>query len=206
MSAATGKPPAALLFDLGRVLIDFSFERALAHWSGYSSLRPDEMAERFRFDEPYQQHERGEIASADYFDYLIARLELKATRDEVREGWNGIFIGEIAPTRELLEKVRRRVPCYAFTNTNAEHMVTWTALFPEVFASFVSVFASFEIGLRKPEQAAFDYVCRHIGVSAESILFFDDLAENVDGARRAGLASVLVQSPDDVACALREFL
>jgi FMN phosphatase YigB (HAD superfamily) len=43
---------------------------------------------------------------------------------------------------------------------------------------------------------------RAIGVPAERIVFFDDLAENIDGARARGLTAVHVTSPDDVAQSL----
>jgi glucose-1-phosphatase len=59
------------------------------------------------------------------------------------------------------------------------------------------------IGLRKPDAAAFDHVVKAIGVPAERIVFFDDLADNIEGARARGLVAVLVTSPDDVANALK---
>jgi putative hydrolase of the HAD superfamily len=45
-------------------------------------------------------------------------------------------------------------------------------------------------------------VVNAIGVPAERIVFFDDLAENIEGARGRGLIAVHVTSPDDVANAL----
>ena len=47
--------------------------------------------------------------------------------------------------------------------------------------------------------AAYDHVVKAIGVPASRIVFFDDLAENIEGARARGLTAVHVTSPDDVA-------
>ena len=58
------------------------------------------------------------------------------------------------------------------------------------------------IGLRKPEAAAYDHVVKAIGVPASRIVFFDDSADNIAGARARGLTAVHVTSPDDVAKAL----
>jgi putative hydrolase of the HAD superfamily len=58
------------------------------------------------------------------------------------------------------------------------------------------------MGLRKPEAAAYDHVVKAIGVPASRIVFFDDVAENIEGARARGLAAVHVRSPDDIARAL----
>ena len=70
-------------------------------------------------------------------------------------------------------------------------------------ASFDRVFVSSEVGIRKPERTAFELIAREIGVAPGSIMFFDDLLENVTGALDAGLLAVHVRSPVDVQVALR---
>ena len=194
--------PQALLFDLGGVLVDIEFDRALRAWAPYSLLSIDELRRTFSFDLQYERHERGEIGAAEYFDHLASSLKLTASRAEIESGWNSVFVGELSETRRMVETVREALPCYAFTNTNATHMAAWSALFPQVAQAFDRVFASHEIGLRKPERAAFEHICRVIGVEAPSIAFFDDLLENVQAASEAGLKGVLVRSPEDVASAL----
>ena len=56
--------------------------------------------------------------------------------------------------------------------------------------------------LRKPEAEAYDHVVNAIGLPASRIVFFDDSADNIAGARARGLTAVHVTSPDDVAKAL----
>jgi putative hydrolase of the HAD superfamily len=197
--------PQALLFDLGGVLFEIDFDRALAAWASCSSLPRDALKREFGFDLQYQRHERGEIAAAEYFDHLASILRLRADHEEIEKGWNSIFVREITQVRIMVETMRRFLPCYALTNTNASHMATWSAQFPEVFRAFDRIFASHEMHLRKPERAAFDHICRVTGVEAASIVFFDDLPENVHAASEAGLQGVLVRSPDDVANSLRAF-
>jgi len=60
------------------------------------------------------------------------------------------------------------------------------------------VFTSCDIGLRKPEAAAFAHIVSEIGVPASRILFFDDTLENVEGARACGLQAVHVTSDETV--------
>lgn len=198
--------PRALLFDLGGVLIDIDFGRALATWAPFSRLAPDALRQAFRVDEAYCRHERGEIEGEAYFRHLCKVLELDATPAQVATGWNSIFVGEITATRRLVELARRRVPCFAFSNTNATHMACWTDRFPEVAAAFDALFVSHHMGVRKPEPVAFARVCHSIGLDPAAVLFFDDLLENVKAARAFGLDAVLVRSADDVAATLRERL
>ena len=193
----------ALLFDLGGVLIDIDFRRALRNWAAISSLSFEELQEAFHHDLPYQRHETGELGAKEYFDCLRVRLKLDGSDRQIAAGWNSIFVGEIAETVEAVRKARAHYPCYVFTNSNPTHQAAWRCRFPDVVAAFDRVFVSSEIGLRKPERAAFAFVAREIGVAAGSILFFDDLLENVSGALDAGLLAVHVRGPADVQDALR---
>ena len=103
---------------------------------------------------------------------------------------------------QLLARAAKRLPLYAFSNTNAPHVAYFSGQYAEVLGHFRQVFVSSSIGLRKPDAEAYDHVVRAIGVPANRIVFFDDLAENIEGARQRGLRGVLVNSPDDVARAL----
>lgn len=53
------------------------------------------------------------------------------------------------------------------------------------------MFVSSEFGLRKPDPAAFAAVARRAGFQTPEILSFDDTAENITGARVAGMQAVL---------------
>ena len=59
--------------------------------------------------------------------------------------------------------------------------------YADVLGHFREMFLSSTIGLRKPDAAAYDHVVKAIGVPASRIVFFDDLAENIEGARARGL-------------------
>lgn len=197
------RAPQVLLFDLGRVLVDFDFGRALEAWAPHSALPPEALRLAFRHDEAYERHERGELAAAQYFAHLATTLQLDASPAQIEQGWNAIFLGEILQTRRIVEHLRGRLPCHVFSNTNASHIAACRARFPALFSAVDGTFTSHELGLRKPDRAAFERVCALIGCPPGAVLFFDDLAANVAGARAAGLQAVQVRSPDDVAAALR---
>jgi glucose-1-phosphatase len=193
-----GCGPSVLLFDLGGVLIDIDFSRALRAWQAMSELPFDELQQAFVFDAAYEAHERGELAAADYFSHLASTLRLRGSPQQVAAGWNAIFMGEITATTTLVQAASTRLPCFAFTNTNATHQACWSQLYPQVVASFDGIFSSHQMGLRKPEPLAFAHICQVLQRPPASILFFDDLLLNVEGARAAGLQAVWVRSPQDV--------
>jgi glucose-1-phosphatase len=192
----------ALLFDLGRVVIDIDFGKALACWAGHAGCAPADLAARFVREEAYRQHEVGGIEDADYFESLRASLGIGISDAQFLEGWNAIFAGEMPGIAPLLKRAATRVPLYAFSNTNRPHVEHFSKAYADVLGHFRELFLSSKIGLRKPDAAAYDHVVKAIGVPAQRIVFFDDLAENIEGARMRGLTAVHVTSPNDVANAL----
>ena len=197
------QPIRALLFDLGGVLIDIDFDRVFRRWQPISRLSFEDMKATFKFDLPYRRHERGELDATEYFAHLRAQLALEDDHARIVDGWNAIFAGEIAATIRMVQMARSQLPCHVFSNTNATHKQAWSARYPAIAASIDHVFASCDIGLRKPEHAAFAHVARAIGAAPEAIMFFDDSAENVAGAAACGLRAVHVRCPADVETALR---
>lgn len=100
----------AVLFDLGGVLLDIDFQRALDAWAPHSRLTPEQMRERFRFDERFHSHETGGTDNTGYFVHLREALALECGLDVVQAGFNSILIAEIEETVQMLEAVRVRSP------------------------------------------------------------------------------------------------
>jgi len=199
-------PADALLFDLGGVIMGIDLDRCFASWGADAGVPLAILRERHRYDEMHERHERGEASDAEFFASRARMLGIELAEERWLAGWNEIFTEEITAVVRLVDRVRHRVPVYAFSNTNAAHMRVWSQRFAPALEHFREVFVSHELGARKPERAAFEAVARRIGVEPGRILFFDDSQANVEGARIAGLQAVWVRSPQDVAHALKPWL
>jgi HAD superfamily hydrolase (TIGR01509 family) len=204
MTALPLSPGSAdvLLFDLGRVVLDIDFDRVMRIWAGHAGCRPDDLAARFVVNDSFRHHETGHIDDAAFFQNLRQSLGIDISDAQFLEGWNAIFAGEMPDIAALLARAARRMPLYAFSNTNPPHVAHFSKAYADVLGHFREIYLSSSIGLRKPEAAAFRHVVNAIGVPASRIVFFDDSADNIVGARACGLAAVHVRSSDDVAAAL----
>ena len=192
----------ALLFDLGRVVVDIDFNLAFAKWAEYARCDQAVIARRFLHDDAYKRHERGEIDTDRYFTALRLALGVEISNAQLLDGWNAIFVGEMPGISPLLREVAHRFPLYVFSNSNREHELYWSKRFTAVLRHFREIYVSSTIGLRKPEAEAYHYVVKAIGTSAERIVFFDDTLENVDAARACGLQAFQVKSAAEVADAV----
>jgi putative hydrolase of the HAD superfamily len=213
MTSSLGQTPLAqtplapgsadvLLFDIGRVVLDIDFNKVMTSWAGHAGCAPADLASRFVVDDSFKHHEVGRIDDAAFFQNLRTSLNIGITDAQFLEGWNAIFAGEMPGIAQLLATAAQRMPLYAFSNTNPAHVAHFSKTYADVLGHFSEIFLSSTIGLRKPDARAYDHVVKAIGVPASRILFFDDSAANIEGARSRGLAAVHVTSTDDVAKAL----
>lgn len=202
------QPVEALLFDLGRVLIELDSARAHRRWAELSGVSVAHIEERYRSHVAgsalFHRHERGEITDAEFVRGLSALFDAELTEAQFVDGWNSIFVGEMPGIREVLARVDARLPLYAFSNTNAVHQAYFSVRFAGLLAPFRKLYLSHELRVRKPDAAAFRAVVADMGIDPTRIAFFDDLAENVAGARASGLLAFQVTSAQEIERALVE--
>ena len=189
---------------MGGVVFEIDFELALQTWKQWTLLSIEELRHRFKLDEAYEKHERGEIKASEYFTHLRNVLELEANDSEITMGWNAIYLDEIVETVNYILAVKDKMPCFAFTNSNPTHQVSWMSSYPRVVESFHQIFVSSELGLRKPEREAFEAIADATGIGLDAMLFFDDTEDNVRGAEAVGMQAIHVKGHLDVKQALSE--
>ena len=204
MSASSLTPGSAdvLLFDLGRVVLDIDFARVMQIWAGHAGCAAEDLAARFVVNDSFKHHETGRIDDAAFFQNLRHSLGIGISDAQFLEGWNSIFAGEMPGIAPLLARAAAKMPLYAFSNTNPPHVAHFSKTYADVLGHFREIYLSSSIGLRKPEVEAYHHVVSAIGTPASRIVFFDDSADNIAGARAYGLTAVHVRSSDDVAAAL----
>jgi len=178
-----------VLFDLGGVLVENAGEQSLSSLLPYELSR-QEIWKRWLASDAVRRFEGGQISPEEFAARFIEewRLDLEpAAFIEAFAAWpRGLFDGAAALVRNL--RTLHRVGC--LSNTNALH---W-ARFPELPALFDANFASHLTGFLKPDPEAFEHVLRELNVRAEAVWFFDDLLQNVEAARRAGIRAVQVRT------------
>ena len=191
----------AVIFDLGRVLIDYDWNPALQKAGQRLGLPLDEIRRRLFPGPLFVRFELGELAPLQFHAELAGLLGGSLPYAEFRELWNSIFTREIAALANLASALRRAgaVRVAILSNTNALHVEYLRHTFPWL-REWEHVYMSNEIGLRKPDPAAFRHVLEQLQVQAGRAAFVDDMPENIAAAERVGMRGVLVRSPEE-ACA-----
>lgn len=184
----------AFIFDLGKVVFDYSFDETLSAWASDAKLSVPELKSRFVWDGTYERYERGELGLGHFHRRVVEQLGCDIALDRFEGAWISMFRDEIPGTRSLLQRLKPHYPLVALSNTNQDHARTWRRLFPEPLSCFEAIFASHEIGVRKPDPQAFQIVLDYLKKSPEEVVFIDDSAENIEAAGRLGLQVVLFEN------------
>src|SRR5258706_4926925 len=93
----------ALLFDLGRVVLDIDFNKTLSCCAGHAGCEPAQLVTRFVRDEIYHRHETGEISDAEYFAALRSSLGVELSHGQFLEWWNKILPNAMPGIAPLLK-------------------------------------------------------------------------------------------------------
>jgi putative hydrolase of the HAD superfamily len=190
-----------VLFDFAGVVTSSPWGAMAAAGKGDIELLIGSYAEDT--DHPWHQVERGEMAIGDWV-VEVTRMGQEAGV-EIDFAPLQALLGEMTVHQQVVDRIRTlRAQGYRvglITNNVREGSATWRALIP-VDELFEVVVDSSEVGMRKPNPAIYHHALALLGgVEPSSAVFLDDSPGNVEGARLAGLAGILVDDPD---VALRE--
>jgi HAD superfamily hydrolase (TIGR01509 family) len=178
------------LLDLGNVVVKVNFEPFL-FWLAERSAEKNlekalENARRVLTSSLFYDFEFGSISPALFASRLRALYGAQFSQAELEAEFCGIFPGLVSGMGELMSELAAEGPVYALSNTNELHLAYLRAHFPPM-SLFKHVFASHELGQRKPYPAIYQGVADALAVSPGELLFFDDVQANVEGALKAGL-------------------
>jgi epoxide hydrolase-like predicted phosphatase len=196
----------ALIFDLGKVVFDLSFDKVFQFWASASGQQVDAIKGRFQFDEFFNDFERGEVSDKEFRAEISRRLSLRLTDKVFDEGWCALYLNAYAGIDKLLSSLKGQYRLVALTNTNSIHEQVWKKRYHETLSHFDKVFCSHELKTRKPEKQAYQSVLDYLGVEPQRTIFLDDSDANTAGAARLGIKTILVESQQQMRTDLRKVL
>jgi putative hydrolase of the HAD superfamily len=146
----------------------------------------------------------------DLYAALLPYLETKGLGDRVEEFVAYWFEKDAIVDREVLAqadawRTRTGGRCYAASNQE-HHRIAYLRDTAGLGRHFEELIYSAALGVCKPDRVFFTNAQARMGVlAAQSILFVDDAAANVDAARACGWRAMLYRGPESLARALQSW-
>ena len=150
-----------------------------------------------------EQYEAGEISRQQFYEVFCEQTGTRADDHALEQAGCDIFSlkSQVLPIIVSLAVNGYRLGL--LSNTSASHWEHCRRRFSILESLFETVVLSFEERAMKPCATIYKTAVDRAGVPAGSILFIDDLAENVAGARQAGLEAVQFTDALPLAAELR---
>jgi putative hydrolase of the HAD superfamily len=185
-----------ILFDLGGVLVRLTGVPTMLEWTP-GDLTETELWEKWLRSEAVRSFESGRIEPQQFAERVIEEFALRVTAEKFITAFGTWIDGLFDGVDELLLRLRPGFRLATLSNTNAIHWPKLTNVMG--LGTLIDThFPSHESGLLKPDAAAFDNAVKQLGVTPDQILFFDDNALNVTGARESGLQAVIATGPESI--------
>jgi glucose-1-phosphatase len=196
----------ALIFDFGNVVAFFDYGLALGRMGAAVGLSGAEI--RRRLDEGggaqvLREFESGRLEPEDFAKRVMNVAGISLPYDCFVRDWEDIFWLNESVVRLVASLDQSGYPLFLGSNTNILHASYFRPKFAVALDRFDALVLSYEVGHCKPEREFYDACVAAAGVPASSCVFIDDVLENVEGARRAGLEAVQYTNTERLVTALR---
>jgi len=186
----------AIIFDLGGVLLNLDFKKVSDAFKALEIERFDELYSQAKADLLFENLEINKISEEVFFDSLKKYTDKPITNEDVANAWNAILLDFRIESLAALKRLRKKYKIFLLSNTNSIHYTQFSKIFENTIGekSFNSLFDkayySHEIGLRKPDAEAFEYVLNENNLKPKETLFIDDSIQNIEGAKRVGMRTI----------------
>jgi FMN phosphatase YigB (HAD superfamily) len=184
-----------IVFDLGKVLVDFDYTRAAEKISARCA-RPPAHDKIFHDLAPrLVEYETGLISRHEFFEIVRAATGFLGSPEEFGAYFAKIF-SPITPMIELQAALRRQGwRTFLFSNTNDLAIEHVRQDFP-FYQNFDGYILSYEVKAMKPEAAIYAAMEALCGRRGDGIIYIDDRPENIAAGAARGWRAVLHETPE----------
>ncbi len=194
--------PAAIIFDYGRVLVGpldaGAFQASLdqlAQEHGFE--RGSDLWNHIYGSDAWEQAKRGHLTHEAFWADRLAALGVEAEdrrsafKVRLYRDW-----GLLPGMRDLLASLQGRYRLAILSNTSRRDFAGYVAARRGLPGLFEVVVSSAEVGVAKPEPAAYLITLDRLGIHPEQALFVDDLPRNTAAAEALGIPSIVFTGPE----------
>lgn len=195
----------AVIFDWGGVLMRTEDYGPRITWDNRLGLESGSVERTVHGIEEWTRAQRGEIPLEAYWQ-AVGR-ELGLTPEQLRQLQEDFYAGDRLD-RDLLSLIgelrEAQMPIGLLSNNSPDLSDTLGEL--EVAPQFTAIVISADIGIMKPNPAAYHAILKALNIAPQRAFFVDDSMVNAEGARAVGMAAIRFTPGMDLRSELLDWL
>ena len=179
-------PIKTIIFDLGNVLVFFSYEKIISQISSLSGLSPHIIKELLIRKELHGAYESGKISDEEIYNIFLKEAPQSFSQEQFFLAASDIFQlnDPIYPFVKALKK--RGFRLILLSNTSPAHYQFLTPRLP-ILDLFDAKILSYEVKALKPHPRIYAAAIEAAGCSPQECFYTDDVPEFVSAARVHGI-------------------
>jgi len=186
-------PPRVVVFDLGKVLVDFDYGLAAQRIAACALMSAAEVQRVIDHCPLLFRFERGEMTNQEFYHEVCATTGFTGSYEEFASFFADIFT-PMEPMIQLHRQIcARKLSTFILSNTNDIAIGLIRRKFP-FFANFDGYVLSYQHGVMKPDAKIYQVLESLAAAKGAEILFLDDREENVAAAAERGWQVIHHQS------------
>lgn len=203
-----------IVFDLGGVIMDLDRSRAVRRFEEMGVKDAEELIDPYEQKGIFLEVENGQATAEEFRRKLSEHVGKELTMEQISYGWLGFIVGVPQYKLDYMLELRNRYTVHVLSNTNPFIMADWakTPAFSEAGRPLTdyseNIYASYEVGVTKPDIRIFEYMLADSGMIPSETLFIDDGKSNVDVAASLGMHIYQPANKEDwreaITCILEE--
>ncbi len=185
-----------IIFDLGGVLLNLDFNLTQQAFVKLGVTDFDDYYAKAQQVGLFDDFETGKISEAEFCERLRNLTGISKSNDQIVDAWNAMLLDFPVERKGLVLNLKNRFTTALLSNTNETHIAGFLPIIKKdinensLDSLFHSVHYSNEIGFRKPNKEAFQFVLDQNNFRAEETLFLDDSLQHIEGATKCGIHTV----------------
>lgn len=186
----------AIIFDFGDVFLNKDKEAKDKALAAIGITGWNEELEKLE-----KKLETGKIDEQQYLEG-IQPFTNNASLDDIKDAWNAGIADFPLYRLEFLQKLANSYRLFLLSNTDPIHIEkfehdTGMSFYSDFYQCFEKVYFSHEIGVRKPDAEAFNYLLNKHDIQPKRTLLVDDKKFNTDAAEALGFQTWNLQKGEE---------
>ena len=201
-----------IIFDLGGVIMNISYQRAINALKEIGVLNFDKLYTQFGQTELFDNYDKGFISPSEFRNEIRKISGTTFSDKAFNDAWNLMLVDIPKENIQLLKILKKKFTVYLLSNTNEIHLEYLSVYMNRTFnvnnldSLFHKAYYSCRIHMRKPDNEIYIHVLNDSKIKAAETLFIDDFQPNVNAAIKSGIQGYFLQKEVTITDLFKNFL